>query len=132
MIRLNHFFLDFDLNLLHVRSFGHDFFGEHDLLAQLFYWLIHPKYMTDHRGTTISSCRGHGLPAHHLFWQPCPDYMTGNRGTRVSSFRGRPPPKATKLWCHTSFESLFSLPRLETHSLNVGGGLCPPQYRPHT
>ena len=30
-------------------------------LAQLFYWRV-----IGHRGSTVSSCPGHGLPAHHF------------------------------------------------------------------
>ena len=40
---------------------------------------------SSHRGTTASSCRGHGLPANQYFRRPCPDYMTGNKATTVSS-----------------------------------------------
>ena len=70
---------------------------DHVHLAQLFYRWVCPEYMTGNRDTTVSSCRGHGLPAHHHSRRPCPDYMTGYGGTTVSSFRGRSPPEVTKL-----------------------------------
>ena len=78
--------------------------GEHDPLAQLFYWLV-----IGHRGSPVSPCRGHGFPAHHHFQQRYPNYMTGNRGTTHSSFHGRPPPKDTTLQRHTSEELLSHL-----------------------
>ena len=53
-----------------------------------------------------------------LFSAALPKKMTGNRVSTVSSCHGRPPPKVTKLWSHTSSESLFSLPYLETRFLN--------------
>ena len=47
-----------------------------------------------HSGTTVSSCRGHGLPAHHHFRRPCPNYMTGNRAPQVPHSVDRLPPKS--------------------------------------
>ena len=78
--------------------------GEHDPLAQLFYWRV-----IGHRGSTVSSWRGHGLPAHHHFRQRYPNYMTGNRGITHTSFHGQPTPKVTKLWRYTSQELLSHL-----------------------
>ena len=63
---------------------------------QLFYWRIRPKYMTGHRGSTVSLCRKQGPPAHHHFWRPCPDYMTGNLLTLWTTLRHH----LEQLWNH--------------------------------
>ena len=34
---------------------------------------VRPDYMTGHRGSTLSSSRGHGLPAQHYFRRLCPE-----------------------------------------------------------
>ena len=68
------------------------------------------EYLTGHRGTTVSSCCGHGLPAYCHFRRPCPDFMTGNRRTSLYSFRGRG--------------------RLPQKSQNFGGILLPSLFIP--
>ena len=47
--------------------------GPADPLAQLFYRRVRPDYMTGHRGSTLSSCRGHDLLAQHYFRRLCPE-----------------------------------------------------------
>ena len=38
---------------------------------------VRPDYMTGHRGSTLSSSRGHGLPAQHYFRRLCPKKRLG-------------------------------------------------------
>ena len=47
--------------------------GAADPLAQLFYRRVRPNYMTGHRGSTLSSCRGHDPLAQHYFRRLCPE-----------------------------------------------------------
>ena len=47
--------------------------GPADPLAQLFYRRVRPDYMTGHRGSTLSSCRGHDPLAQHYFRRLCPE-----------------------------------------------------------
>ena len=68
--------------------------GPADPLAQLFYRRVRPDYMTGHRASTLSSCRGHDPLAQHYFRRLCPKIMTGHRVSTVSSCRGQLPPKS--------------------------------------
>ena len=51
--------------------------GPADPLAQPFDWRVCPDYMTGHRGSTLSSCRGHDPLAQHYFRRLCPKIWLG-------------------------------------------------------
>ena len=73
------------------------------------YWQVRPDYMTGHRGSTLSSSRGHGLPAQHYFRRLCPEIWLGIGSPQFAHAVDNSPQVHGILWSPTSEELLSHL-----------------------
>ena len=97
-------------------------FSKHKPLAQFFFWWVRPYYMTGHRRSALSSCRGHRLPAQHYFRRLCPKIWLGIRSPQFSHVVDNSP-QVHEIVESYFFRVSFLPPRLETRFPNVIGCL---------